>query len=106
MIFSRLDKTELNLSQYGIKLWNIIKELNPYIVIDLNHFTEEKKEWCKDKLKTTNIITYNNINKLENKLETNIIIDYEDIEELDKTKRVFIKYTNINETLSEILKNI
>ena len=101
------DPTKLNLSTYGRKLWEVIKQLFPFILVDKQHYTKEKKEWCKLKLKTINILTYD-IMKYDEKLIENpyLLIDYEDINEITNPKKIFIQYTNINETLSKILINI
>ena len=101
------DPTKLNLSTYGRKLWEVIKQLFPFILVDKQHYTKEKKEWCKLKLETINILTYD-IMKYDEKLIENpyLLIDYEDINEITNPKKIFIQYTNINETLSKILINI
>ena len=101
------DLPNLNLSNYGRKLWEVIKQSYPFIVVDKQHYTKEKKTWCKLKLETINILTYD-IMKYDEKLIENpyLLIDYEDINEITNPKKIFIQYTNINETLSKILINI
>jgi hypothetical protein len=59
------------------------------------------------KLKTINIVNYDIIREDEKYIESPyILIDYEDIKDINNEKKVFIQYTNINETLSKILINI
>ena len=101
------DPTNLNLSTYGKQLWEVIRQSYPFIVVDKQHYTKEKKAWCKLKLNTINILTYDII-KYDEKLIENpyILIDYEDIKEITNPKKNYIEYTNINETLSKILVNI
>jgi hypothetical protein len=101
------DHTNLNLSKYGKQLWEVIKQSYPFIVVDKQHYTKEKKTWCKLKLNTINILTYDII-KYDEKLIENpyLLIDYEDIEEITNPKKIFIEYTNINEIISKILVNI
>jgi len=101
------DPTKLNLSKYGRKLWEVIKPLFPFIIVDKQHYTKEKKEWCKFKLESINMLTYD-IMKTDEELIENpyILIDYEDIKEITNPKKIFVQYTNINETLSKILINI
>ncbi len=101
------DPTKLNLSNYGRKLWEVIKQLFPFILVDKQHYTKDKKEWCKMKLETINILTYDVMKKDEELVENPyLLIDYEDIEEITNPKKIFLQYTNINETLSKILINI
>ena len=101
------DPTNLNLTTYGKQLWEVIRQSYPFIVVDKQHYTKEKKTWCKLKLNTINILTYDII-KYDEKLIENpyILIDYEDIKEITNPKKNYIEYTNINETLSKILVNI
>lgn len=101
------DPTKLNLSNYGRKLWEVIKQLFPFILVDKQHYTKDKKEWCKMKLETINILTYDDMKRDEELVENPyLLIDYEDIEEITNPKKIFLQYTNINETLSKILINI
>lgn len=101
------DSTKLNLSTYGRKLWEIIKQLHPFITVNNEHYTKDKKDWCQFKLKTINIVNYDIIREDEKYIESPyILIDYEDIKDINNQKKVFIQYTNINETLSKILINI
>ena len=101
------DLTNLNLSNYGRKLWEVIKQSYPFIVVDKEHYTKEKKTWCKLKLESINILTYDIIKYDEELIENPyILIDYQDIDEIKNPKKIFIEYTNINETLSKILVNI
>ena len=101
------DLTNLNLSNYGRKIWEVIKQSYPFIVVDKQHYTKEKKTWCKLKLESINILTYDIIKYDEELIENPyILIDYEDIDEIKNPKKIFIEYTNINETLSKILVNI
>ena len=101
------DRTKLNLSTYGRKLWEIIKELHPFITVNNQHYTKDKKDWCELKLKTINIVNYDIVREDEKYIESPyILIDYEDIKDINNQKKVFIQYTNINETLSKILINI
>ena len=59
------------------------------------------------KLESINILTYDIIKYDEELIENPyILIDYEDIDEIKNPKKIFIEYTNINETLSKILVNI
>ena len=98
------DPIKLNLSKYGRQLWEIIKQLFPFIVIDKKHYTKEKKEWCKLKLETINILTYDIMKNDEELIENPyILIDYDDIKEITNPKKIFIQYTSIIETLSKIL---
>uniref|UniRef100_A0A6C0IFI4 Uncharacterized protein n=1 Tax=viral metagenome TaxID=1070528 RepID=A0A6C0IFI4_9ZZZZ len=99
--------TKLNLSKYGRQLWEVIKHLHPFIVVDKQHYTKEKKEWCKLKLETINIVTYDIIIKDEEDLENPfILIDYKDVKAIKNPKKIFIQYTNIHETLDKLLQNI
>jgi hypothetical protein len=101
------DLPNLNLSNYGRKLWEVIKQSYPFIVVDKQHYTKEKKTWCKLKLESINILTYDIIKYDEELIENPyILIDYQDIDEIKNPKKIFIEYTNINETLSKILVNI
>ena len=101
------DSTKLNLSTYGRKLWEIIKQLQPFITVNNKDYTKDKKDWCQLKLKTINIVNYDIIREDEKYIESPyILIDYEDIKDINNEKKVFIQYTNINETLSKILINI
>jgi hypothetical protein len=101
------DSTKLNLSTYGRKLWEVIKQLHPFITVNNQHYTKDKKDWCQLKLKTINIVNYDIIQEDEKYIESQyILIDYEDIKDINNPKKVFIQYTNINETLSKILINI
>lgn len=98
------DPIKLNLSKYGRQLWEVIKQLFPFIVIDKKHYTKEKKEWCKLKLETINILTYDTMKNDEELIENPyILIDYDDIKEITNPKKIFIHYTSIIETLSKIL---
>jgi hypothetical protein len=101
------DLTNLNLSNYGRKLWEVIKQSYPFILVDKQHYTKEKKTWCKLKLETINILTYD-VMKYDEELIENpyILIGYEDTKEITNPKKKFIEYTNINETLSKILMYI
>jgi len=101
------DSTKLNLTTYGRKLWEVIKQLHPFITVNNQHYTKDKKDWCQLKLKTINIVNYDIIREDEKYIESPyILIDYEDIKDINNEKKVFIQYTNINETLSKILINI
>jgi len=98
------DPIKLNLSKYGRQLWEVIKQLFPFIVIDKKHYTKEKKEWCKLKLETINILTYDIMKNDEEVIENPyILIDYDDIKEITNPKKIYIQYTSIIETLSKIL---
>ena len=82
------DLTNLNLSNYGRKLWEVIKQSYPFIVVDKEHYTKEKKTWCKLKLESINILTYDIIKYDEELIENPyILIDYQDIDEIKNPKK-------------------
>lgn len=106
------EPSKLNLSKYGQQLWEVIKNLQHFIVISNqnnqnNQNKKYKKDWCKSHLETINIVTYDTLKREEKYIENPyILIDYEDIKEITNPKKIFIQYTNINETLSNLLQNI
>jgi hypothetical protein len=106
------EPSKLNLSKYGRQLWEVIKNLQHFIVINNQNNTSKKdkknkKEWCKSHLETINIVTYDTLKKEEEDIENPyILIDYQDITEQTSFKKIFIQYTNINETLSNLLHNL
>jgi hypothetical protein len=103
------EPSKLNLSKYGRQLWEVIKNLPHFIVIsnENNQNKKDKKDWCKSHLETVCIVTYNTLKREEKYIENPyILIDYEDIKEITNSKKIFIQYTNINETLNILLQNI
>lgn len=101
------DPIKLNLSKYGRQLWEVIKQLFPFIVVDKKHYTKAKKEWCKLKLETINIVTYDIIIRDEADLENPfILLDYEDTRAITNPNKIFIQYTNIYETLNKLVQNM
>ena len=111
--------TNLNLSKYGKQLWDVIKQLNPIIIIDELNFTEEKKKWCNSKLNTANIAAASST--IQDALAADnyslILIDYKDSYMINRppnqepnqepnNKKIFIQYTNIIENLIRLLENI
>lgn len=95
---------ELNLSNSGKKLWEIITIINPIIVINNKYFTPEIIKWCELNLNTSNITLYSTIIEEEENLKSYILIDYQKNENYKYQK--FIQYTTIFEILNNLLINI